>query len=153
MTNFKPPTEENCAKEPLGGPNIKPPTENQQKSPKEQLPNTKSSTEDEEPPPILDSNCTSHYEISVAIDFGTSNCAVAYSYASDKQNVIVINDWQDGVPTHGKFPTAILFDEKQMFMAFGNRAIDKYREFVANEDQEKYYFFEKFKMGLYREKV
>jgi len=48
-----------------------------------------------------------NYEISVAIDFGTSNCAVAYSYESDKQNVIVINDWQDGVETRGKIPTAM----------------------------------------------
>ena len=64
-----------------------------------------------QPPPILDSNCTSHFEISVAIDFGTTNCAVAYSYASDKQNVIVVNDWQDGIETHGKIPTAIIFDK------------------------------------------
>jgi len=107
-----------------------------------------------QPPPILDmSNCTSHYEISVAIDFGTSNCAVAYSYASDQQNVIVINDWQDGVETHGKIPTAILFDKKQKFLAFGNRAIEKYRKFVANENQMKCYFFDKFKMELYNQKV
>jgi len=90
-----------------------------------------------------------NYEISVAIDFGTSNCAVAYSYESDKQNVIVINDWQDGVETRGKIPTAILFDENQRFMAFGNRAIDKYREYVADEMQNECYFFQHFKMELY----
>ena len=106
-----------------------------------------------QPPPILDSNCTSHYEISVAIDFGTSNCAVAYSHASDKEKVFVINEWQDGAETRGKIPTSILFDKDEKFLAFGNRAIDKYKRLVANEEQMKYYFFDKFKMELYQNKV
>ena len=107
-----------------------------------------------QPPPILDSNCTTHVEISVGIDFGTSNSAVAYSHASNPEKVIVINDWQDGFETRGKIPTAILFDKNQNFLAFGNGAIDKYREFVADENQkEECYFYENFKMELYNKKV
>ena len=98
-------------------------------------------------------NSTENSEICVAIDFGTANCAVAYSYKSEEENVLVINDWQDGVETHGKIPTAILFDENKEFLEFGNRAIDKYREYVADEIQQKYYFFKHFKMELYNKKV
>ena len=91
--------------------------------------------------------------LSVAIDFGTSNCAVAYSYASDKDNITVINKWQDGCDTHGKIPTAILFDENQHFMEFGNKAIKKYKELVYDGEHKEKYFFNNFKMLLYNEMV
>ena len=100
---------------------------------------------------MASSKSTTSYKISVAIDFGTSNCAVAYSYASDKQNVIVINDWQDGYQTHGKFPCAALFDKNQQLLAFGYAAIEKYQGIVADEEQNDYYFFRNFKMELYKE--
>jgi len=93
-----------------------------------------------------------NYKVSAAIDFGTSNCAVAYSYATYKDNVIVINNWQDGVETHGKIPTAILFNESQQFVAFGKKAIEKYREILSETRENGYYFFQNFKMKLY-EKV
>ena len=89
-------------------------------------------------------------KVSAAIDFGTSNCAVAYSYASDKDNIIVINNWQDGVETHGKIPTAILFDENQHFMEFGNKAFEKYKEVARLGEASEYYFFQNFKMKLYQ---
>jgi len=91
--------------------------------------------------------------VSVAIDFGTSNCAVAYSTESNKNEIIVINEWRDGTITHGKIPTSILFDGKQDFVAFGNKAIDKYQELVMDKEHEEYFYFEKFKMVLYDEKV
>ena len=137
LESSKTPKEDKCVKEP---PSL----------------STRSHREDNctnQPPPILDSNCTSHYEISVAIDFGTHNCAVAYSYASDKENVIVIKDWKDGILNHGKIPTAILFDKNQKFLGFGNVAIEKYREFMDDGLQSEYYFFQHFKMELYSEKV
>jgi len=92
-------------------------------------------------------------KLSVAIDFGTSNCAVAYSYVADEDNVIVINNWQDGVETHGKIPTAILFNENKQFVAFGNKAIEKYKELVYDGEHEENYFFRDFKMELYGKKV
>jgi len=48
--------------------------------------------------------------VSVAIDFGTSNCAVAYSTESKRNEIIVIDEWLDGTITHGKIPTSILFN-------------------------------------------
>jgi len=92
-------------------------------------------------------------QVSVAIDFGTSNCAVAYSVELKRNEIIVINNWKDGVPTDGKIPTSILFDKKQKLVAFGNEAFDKYQELVMDKEQEDYYYFEKFKMVLYDEKV
>ena len=95
----------------------------------------------------------SQCNISAAIDFGTSGCAVAYSYASEKDKVIVIDNWKDGVSTHGKIPTAILFDENKKFLAFGNLAIEKYMEFAADEDHGKCYFFQNFKKELHKKEV
>jgi len=92
---------------------------------------------------------TKRTKLSAAIDFGTSNCAVAYSYASEKDNVIVIDNWLDGVDTHGKIPTAILFDENQQFLAFGQNAIDRYKEIAYNGQARMHYFFRNFKMELY----
>lgn len=101
----------------------------------------------------LEDNNAVHTRVSIAIDFGTSNCAVGYSSDTTKDDVQVISEWRDGVPTHGKIPTAILFDENQKFVAFGNRAIDTYRDLVLDKENEKFYFFEKFKMVLYDDEV
>jgi len=91
--------------------------------------------------------------VSVAIDFGTSNCAVAYSTKSNKEDIQVVDEWQDGTLTRGKIPTAILFDEQQQFVAFGNDAWDKYRDLKLDGEADKYYFFQRFKMQLYDGKV
>jgi len=93
------------------------------------------------------------YKLTASLDFGTSNCAVAYSFATNKDNVIVINNWLDGVDTQGKIPTAILFDKDQHFVAFGNQAIDKYKEIASDGQAENYFFFQRFKMELYRQKI
>ena len=91
--------------------------------------------------------------VSIAIDFGTSNCAVAYSAHSKKEDVFVVNEWNDGVSTHGKIPTAALFNHQEELVAFGNLAIKKYCELKEEEEDEEFYFFQNFKMELYDEKV
>ena len=95
------------------------------------------------PSQFTDNNET-HQKVSVAIDFGTSNCAVAYSTASSKENVQVINEWQDGTLNRGKIPTAILFDKKKKFVAFGNDAFDKYRDLKLDGEAEEHHFFQRF---------
>jgi len=104
-------------------------------------------------PSRLTDNCEIHQIVSIAIDFGTSNCAVAYSVRPNKEDVQVIKEWQDGAVPHGKIPTAILFDKNQQFVAFGNDAWDKYRDLKLDGEADKYYFFQRFKMQLYDEKV
>jgi len=71
---------------------------------------------------------------------------------SDQDNVTVIKKWQDGVDD-GKIPTAILFDENQQFKAFGNTAVEKYKELVYDGEHEEKYFFRDFKMELYDKAV
>jgi len=95
------------------------------------------------------------YKLSVAIDFGTSNCAVAYSYASDKEKVFVLNDWNDGVDTDGKVPTAILFENKdgRTSIEFGNNAVKRYRDSICRNKHMQNFFFQNFKMKLYKQKV
>jgi len=56
-------------------------------------------------------------KVSVAIDFGTSNCAVAFSAHSKQEDVFAIKEWNDG-DKHGKIPTAVLFNDKKEFVAF-----------------------------------
>ena len=101
--------------------------------------------------PLTD-NSQVRQNVSVAIDFGTSNCAVGYSAHSKQDDIFIVNDWHDG-EKHGKIPTAILFNEREEFVAFGNLALKMYRDLKEDEEDEKFYFFQKFKMQLYDEKV
>jgi len=68
-------------------------------------------------PSLCNTNSQIPQKVSVAIDFGTSNCAVAYSAHSKKEDVFVINEWNDG-EKHGKIPTAVLFNDKKEFVGF-----------------------------------
>ena len=98
-------------------------------------------------------NCNKLPQVSIAIDFGTSNCAAAFSTESNRNKIIVIAQWTDGLTTNGKIPTLILFNKEQKFVAFGNKAFDEYKELVEENEHEDYYYFENFKMILYDEKV
>jgi len=44
---------------------------------------------------------------------------------SKKEDVFVIKEWNDG-DKHGKIPTAVLFNDKKEFVAFGKVVMDKY---------------------------
>jgi len=103
-------------------------------------------------PSLCNTNSQIPQKVSVAIDFGTSNCAVAYSAHSKKEDVFVINEWNDG-EKHGKIPTAVLFNDKKEFVAFGKVALDMYRDLKVDEEDQKFYFLQNFKMKLYNEKV
>ena len=96
-------------------------------------------------------NINDGIELVMGIDFGTSYSAYAYSYTYEQDNIHVNRDWPSGIVTY-KEATAILFDKSCKFVAFGERAIEKYG--ILNVDkQKKYYFFDSFKMALYKEKV
>jgi len=77
---------------------------------------------------------------------------MAYACQPHENDVKVITDWPGGI-NNGKIPTAILFDKKKEFVAFGNRALTKYDNILLSKEEKKYYFFENFKMELYEEKV
>ena len=93
-----------------------------------------------------------HYEVCAGIDFGTTSCALAYSYPYQKNRVFVATEWPDGT-TSTTVPTVALFDKDEKLVAFGEEAISKYSEHIIEKDHKKFYFFQNFKMVLYNSKV
>lgn len=92
----------------------------------------------------------------VAIDFGTA-CS-GYAYASSlKPDAIHLMRRVDSAPKDGgasrcKVPTALLLTEHEEFVAFGYEARDTYSDMYP-EEQQRYLFFEKFKMKLHYTEV
>lgn len=82
-------------------------------------------------------------QLVVGIDFGTSYSAYAYSYAYEQDKIFMNMDWPSGSRAC-KEMTAILFNENQKFVAFGERAIEKHGE--LRTDQEKTWHFELFQL-------
>ena len=83
-----------------------------------------------------------------AIDFGTTNCSVAYTLQGDKNSYKLP---LDGPLT--RVPNAILIESgTNAVTAFGYRAQDKFSR-LSKDQQEKYIYFERMKMILYRTRV
>ena len=106
---------------------------------------------------LHDSNADnfSHF---IAIDFGTSGSGIAVHGKGYKEIMVYMNPkWvpkQIGMAV--KCPTALLLDPYGKFEAFGLTAIESYqnkRGLRYPEKSEEYYFFNRFKMCLYDEKV
>ena len=90
----------------------------------------------------------------VAIDFGTTFTGLAWSsYPYDQDEGIQLWRW---TKLNGgkeiKTPTAVLFDEREQFLAFGFEAVDQYIE-LDDHEKNNYYFFLHFKMELHKERV
>ena len=100
-------------------------------------------------------NDYSHF---IAIDFGTSGSGIAV-WGKGYKNIEVYTNpkWvpgQKGVAV--KCPTALLLDPDGEFEAFGLKAIENYQGKQGlryPNKSEEYYFFNRFKMCLYDEKV
>lgn len=81
-----------------------------------------------------------------AIDFGTTFCSLAYTLQG---NTEILKLPLDG--THTRVPNAILIKkESNTVAAFGYRA---QKQFCQLKKQEKYIYFERMKMILYRSEV
>ena len=85
-----------------------------------------------------------------AIDFGTTNCSVAYvsvgSGTEEGPRLLPLNT------TYHRVPTAILFKPDGSIDSFGYDARAEYLN-LANEDRLKYAYFEQIKMDLQHDKV
>ena len=90
--------------------------------------------------------------VTAAIDFGTTYSGYAYSYEYDKDKVHVNSNWSSG-SSLWKVPTAILFDDNQKFLAFGEDAENKYCRYAESDEEQSCYYFNRFKMVLYENKV
>lgn len=88
-------------------------------------------------------------EFVAAIDFGTTYCSVAYTLQQESKEIFKLPI--DG--PHTRVPNAILIERKtNKVEAFGERARTKFSK-MKSEAREKYIYFERMKMILYRRPV
>lgn len=68
---------------------------------------------------------------------------------------IFTNAWysEGMVLSTSKAPTAVLFDPDGKFEAFGFEADEKYSNLVDEESSDGWYYFQNFKMELYKQAV
>lgn len=89
----------------------------------------------------------------IAIDFGTTYSGFALAVGKDS-NKYYVQTQLAGSESGRKMPTALLLDMEEKLVAFGKPAIDKYFNDMDEEDErDKYYFFDRFKMELKDDKV
>lgn len=93
------------------------------------------------------------YKIIAAIDFGTTFSGYAYALTSNKDNIYTNRNWGQ---TQGfllqKTPTCLLLKPSGEFAAFGFEAVSKYND-LTEEEAAEHYYFDRFKMKLYDNKV
>lgn len=91
-----------------------------------------------------------------AIDFGITLSGYAFSCVYDHMRdplKISTGHWVAGSDIYRKTPTCVLLSPKQEFKAFGYEAEDLYSELALDEIHHDHYFFEGFKMLLYKSEV
>lgn len=82
-----------------------------------------------------------------AIDFGTTNCSVAYTVVGDKGlHLLPLNN------TFNRVPTAILFASDGSVKAFGYDARMEYIN-LDNDERLQHAYFEQIKMDLQHDEV
>ena len=95
---------------------------------------------------VIANDLYTHY---IAIDFGTSGCAIAVGFSKpEPEKVYVFSGW-DGAKSgiQIKYPTILLADPQGEFISFGTKA---FKAFVKLKDKaQNYYLFHRFKMKLY----
>ncbi|KAK3591133.1 hypothetical protein CHS0354_040196 [Potamilus streckersoni] len=94
--------------------------------------------------------------IVAAIDIGTTYSTYAFStrqeFESDPVKIYAKSNWVSSDNFMGeKTATAVLFDEEKNFRNFGFEAEDFYAN-LGVEEIEKWYFFSRFKMNLFKRK-
>ncbi|XP_015260152.1 PREDICTED: heat shock 70 kDa protein 12A-like [Cyprinodon variegatus] len=90
----------------------------------------------------------------IAIDFGTAFSGYAFNIsARGEESDPRLKRWgkEYGLETP-KTPTCILFNEDKTFLSFGYEAQMKFKD-MRGEEAKKHYFFEDFKMTLYKKKL
>ncbi|XP_076117506.1 heat shock 70 kDa protein 12A-like isoform X2 [Mytilus galloprovincialis] len=97
--------------------------------------------------------------IVAAIDFGTTYSGFAYckhiDYRKNPANPsIYCQQWINDGPSNirEKAPTCVLFDQDEKFHSFGFDAVNYFYENAETTDFTKWFYFEHFKMMLFKEK-
>lgn len=100
-----------------------------------------------------------HFCMCVALEFGTTHSGYAFSmkdnFKQNPLNMFCNQHWKAGDAwiLSFKTPTCLLLDKEQQFVAFGFDAQIRYAELVMDEEQDDYYFFDRFTMSLHNNKV
>ena len=104
---------------------------------------------------LLYSPKTSYVAV-VAIDFGTTYSGYAFSFIKDheKDSIFMNREWMNehGIRT-SKTPTSLLLKPDQSFDSFGYKAVEKYAQLQDQSSEQRYYFFQHFKMVLHNDEV
>ncbi|XP_062620798.1 heat shock 70 kDa protein 12A-like isoform X2 [Saccostrea cucullata] len=89
------------------------------------------------------------YSVTAAIDFGTKYSGYAFAL-NRSDTTIKLPTWSSGTAMTTKAPTTVLFKPDKTFFKFGYDAIAYMQENPYEEDLDKFYFFQDFKMCLYQ---
>ena len=99
------------------------------------------------------------YLFVAAIDFGTAYSGYAFSstdrFKRDPLEIRANQIWNAGSQNQLslKTPTCLLLDDKEDLVSFGYEAENKYSNIVSENKQNEYFFFQRFKMHLYKNMV
>ena len=87
-----------------------------------------------------------HY---IAIDFGTSGCAIAVGFTKpEPKKIYLFSRWAGtNDAARVKHPTILLADPQGKFVSFGEQAFQTYKNLKGKAQD--YYLFHRFKMKLY----
>ncbi|KAK3603241.1 hypothetical protein CHS0354_007571 [Potamilus streckersoni] len=93
----------------------------------------------------------------VAIDFGTTYsswaCSMRHEY-EENPTKIYVRQWIGGEHFSPKVPTTVLIrPDGKTLEAFGYEAEDRYADLVEEGKHKCWYYFEKFKMKIFNNKV
>ena len=101
----------------------------------------------------------SGYALIAAIDFGTTYSGYAFSTISnfkhDPTKIYANQAWNAGGRQllSLKTLTCLLLDGRKQLLSFGYDAENEYAELVLDDKHHDHYYFSRFKMRLYNEKV
>lgn len=102
---------------------------------------------------------TNDYLLVAALDFGTTYSGYAFSmrheFKTDPLQIHANQGWNSGgrASLSLKTPTCLLLDGQKRFIAFGYGAENQYSDIVMDGKQDEYFYFHRFKMDLYKNKV
>ena len=98
--------------------------------------------------PRKDARCNLASSYIAAIDFGTTNCSVAYIHPGENdQSPIMLP-----IDAAYRVPTAILFDSTGIAKWLGSKARKNYRN-LSDEQRLQWIYFEQIKMDLQHDQV
>ena len=101
----------------------------------------------------------SDYLLVAAIDFGTTYSGYAFSTISnfklDPLKIHANQAWNAGGRQllSLKTPTCLLLDGRKQLVSFGYEAENDYAELALDDKHHDHYYFSRFKMRLYNDKV